>query len=225
MSTTLRHNRPLLFFGVMSIVVHTGLFADFLAHRSALIDTAGKSRQLTMHLRLQTATAPSAQRAARDDRAPVNTAPQRTRHAAEHSSPQVPAVKKEAAEVAPAQTPDSEHPAAAPRASTPSQEENYRQTVSRDLHNWLVQAIAAHFTYPAIARRHHWQGEVRIALRIEADGRVSHVDLVNSSGHAVLDQAALNSLANIARVPHATAWLRGRYFDMVIPIEYRLLDS
>ena len=225
MATTRRHNQPLLFFTVMSVVVHTGLLADFLAHRPPLIDAAGKASQITMHLHLRHATAAAQQRTVHDDSRPPNAVPARTKHTENRSAPPTHTIRKAAAEDAPARIQQSKHSAGPQTASAASRDENYRQAASHELHNWLVQAIAAHFTYPAIARRHHWQGKVRIALRIEADGRVSHIDLVNSSGHAVLDQAALNTLAKIARIPNATAWLRGHDFDMVIPIEYRLLDG
>lgn len=85
--------------------------------------------------------------------------------------------------------------------------------------------FARHFYYPYLAQRRNWQGEVRLGLRIEASGRLSHIHIVKSSGYAVLDQAALDSLKKVASIPDAGHWLRGNSFDTVLPVEYRLIDS
>src|SRR3569623_1826873 len=51
----------------------------------------------------------------------------------------------------------------------------------------LRDALAARFVYPALARREGWQGEGKVGVRVNADGRLSDIHLVASSGHAVLD--------------------------------------
>lgn len=45
--------------------------------------------------------------------------------------------------------------------------------------------------YPAIARRRGWQGTVIVAVTCDANGMVTTATVVRSSGHAVLDEAAL----------------------------------
>ena len=84
--------------------------------------------------------------------------------------------------------------------------------------------IAQKLSYPAIARRKGWQGIVRLELHIEADGRISDLHIDESSGYSVLDEAALLSL-QLANVPDAAQWLRGRAIDMIVPVEYRLIDG
>jgi protein TonB len=76
-----------------------------------------------------------------------------------------------------------------------------------------------------MARRNGWQGQVQVGLRVEADGRLSHVRIAHSSGYRLLDSAALATLNRINAVPKATGWLDGRHFDMVLPIDYRLIDG
>lgn len=49
-------------------------------------------------------------------------------------------------------------------------------------------------TYPAIARQRGWQGVVWVRVVIDREGRVSHVKVVKSSGHPVLDAAAVSAL-------------------------------
>lgn len=48
--------------------------------------------------------------------------------------------------------------------------------------------------YPAVARRRGWQGTVIVAVTCAADGRVTVAVVVRSSGHDVLDDAALAAI-------------------------------
>ena len=84
--------------------------------------------------------------------------------------------------------------------------------------------LAEHFRYPPLARRRGWEGTVRLGLRIEPDGRLTRVRVLAGSGYAVLDRAAARALERVGRVPEAAGWLGGRPFDMVLPVEYRLVS-
>jgi protein TonB len=48
--------------------------------------------------------------------------------------------------------------------------------------------------YPIEARRNKWEGTVLIRVEVSAAGRVISAAVVTSSGHAVLDTAALNAI-------------------------------
>jgi protein TonB len=98
-------------------------------------------------------------------------------------------------------------------------------TLTTRLAGQLRDALAPYFAYPMMARRHGWQGQVRVGLRVEADGHLSHVRIAHSSGYRLLDSAALATLNHINTVPQAAGWLEGRHFDMVLPIDYRLIDG
>ncbi len=89
----------------------------------------------------------------------------------------------------------------------------------------LLRLLGEHFTYPWIARRRGWEGEVRLALRVGAAGRVSDLRVVKTSGYAILDRAALRSARRIHAVPEAARWMRGRHLDIVVPVEYRLVNG
>jgi protein TonB len=97
--------------------------------------------------------------------------------------------------------------------------------LASQLEGQLRDALAPYFAYPMMARRNGWQGQVQVGLRVEADGRLSHVRIAHSSGYRLLDSAALATLSRINTVPKATGWLDGRHFDMVLPIDYRLIDG
>jgi len=89
----------------------------------------------------------------------------------------------------------------------------------------LLDALQPHFHYPLLARRRGWEGTVQVGLHVHADGRISHLHIVASSRHAVLDRAALDCLKRIGQLPGAMAWLDGHDSDIVLPIEYRLTDG
>lgn len=89
----------------------------------------------------------------------------------------------------------------------------------------LGEKLSEYFHYPRIARKKGWQGQVKLSLRIEGSGHFSNIQLHRSSGHPSLDSAALNSLQKAAYLPDAKSWLHGMHYDIVVPVEYHLIDS
>lgn len=89
----------------------------------------------------------------------------------------------------------------------------------------LQQALRSSFYYPRIARHRGWEGSVEVGLRVEADGNLSGVRILRTSGFAILDRAALASVGRIERLPEIVNWLGGRHIDMVLPVQYRLIDG
>jgi protein TonB len=78
-------------------------------------------------------------------------------------------------------------------------------------------------TYPAAARRRGQQGQVVVRAEVLADGRAARVEVMRSSGYALLDEAALVSVlewrfapAEIDGVPSAGA--------IEVPITFKLVD-
>lgn len=89
----------------------------------------------------------------------------------------------------------------------------------------LRKMFSANFTYPPLARRRGWEGEVRLGLRLEPDGRVTHIHIVKSSGFAILDKSALKTARGLGLAPAAARWLQGKWFDMILPVRYQLNDG
>ena len=89
----------------------------------------------------------------------------------------------------------------------------------------LLADLARHFDYPLVARARGWQGTVLLGLRVESNGRLENVHLERSSGYAVLDRSALNSLSRLGYLTEAVAWLNGRSLDMQLPVIYRLVEN
>jgi len=69
----------------------------------------------------------------------------------------------------------------------------YYDTLRRRLYESL--------TYPTMARRRSLSGTVVVDVEIDAFGKVGRVTLVNSSSHAPLDEAALDAVRAVSRVP------------------------
>jgi TonB family protein len=99
-----------------------------------------------------------------------------------------------------------------------------REESDRHLRNRVLQLVTQRLSYPAIARRKGWQGIVTLELHIEADGLISSLHVNATSGYPALDRAAVKAL-QLASIPGAGQWLHGRSIDMLVPVEYRLLDS
>ena len=97
------------------------------------------------------------------------------------------------------------------------------------LRNQLLGQLQTHLSrylvYPPLARQRGWQGTVLLGLRVEPNGHLEKIYVERSSGYAVLDHSALNSLNRIGHLAEASAWLNGRGMDMQLPVIYRLLDN
>jgi len=55
--------------------------------------------------------------------------------------------------------------------------------------------------YPKLARARGWEGTTLLELSIDADGRVANARVLTSSGHEVLDRAALAAVASWSFTP------------------------
>ena len=53
---------------------------------------------------------------------------------------------------------------------------------------------SVHPIYPRIAKKSGWEGTVLVRVTVEANGRASKVDVSRSSGHKVLDDAAVKAI-------------------------------
>ena len=76
--------------------------------------------------------------------------------------------------------------------------------------------LAAHVFYPAEAVAQGWEGEVRLLLTLDDRGNVKEVDLAASSGHPVLDQAAIRAARTMRRLPGVDR------HELILPVVFRL---
>lgn len=87
--------------------------------------------------------------------------------------------------------------------------------------DWLAQ----YRSYPLAARRARIEGVVQLRVTLLPDGRLVDVRIEHSSGHAVLDQAALDLLTHAAPLPGSYSSLRTAQIELQLPIVYRMRSS
>ncbi|MBX9961522.1 MAG: energy transducer TonB [Burkholderiales bacterium] len=76
--------------------------------------------------------------------------------------------------------------------------------------------------YPTEALKRGVEGRVLIVALIGTDGQVHGARLRQSSGHVVLDDAALEKVLTARGLPDPPEMLRGREFTMEVPIIFRI---
>lgn len=84
--------------------------------------------------------------------------------------------------------------------------------------------FARYFYYPAIARERGWEGRVVVGFSLQADGHLEKIYIARSSGYHVLDESARDTLGKVGAIAEGRQWLKGRGFDLQLPVIYRLLD-
>jgi len=116
--------------------------------------------------------------------------------------------------------------AAAPRAAATAGTSGGAHRLDPDLRalirNRLRRELSARFRYPRVARRRGWEGRVVLGLRLAPDGRLHRPRVVHSSGHGVLDRAALEAVAGTGTLDWAPPLLQGVALDLDLPVIYRL---
>lgn len=78
--------------------------------------------------------------------------------------------------------------------------------------------------YPTLARRRGWEGTVQLSVLVLENGRVGNISVAKSSGHPILDEAALKAVARYQFVPglqgNKTVSMR-----VQVPVHFRLQSS
>lgn len=72
--------------------------------------------------------------------------------------------------------------------------------------------------YPIRARQEGRQGQVDLLYRVTSEGRIAEIQIVKSSGHSDLDEAAIKAIAKYRYVPGQEGWARH-------PIVFKLNDK
>jgi protein TonB len=76
-----------------------------------------------------------------------------------------------------------------PVRSTPAPQRDY---------GWLAETLRDRIEelkrYPPMARINNWQGKVVLKFVVKEDGTVENLEVVQSSGHAVLDEEAMETI-------------------------------
>jgi|OpeIllAssembly_1097287.scaffolds.fasta_scaffold114625_2 TonB family protein len=111
-----------------------------------------------------------------------------------------------------------------PAAATPSRianDEGQNADASNRVRAQVISELARHFRYPSLARQRGWEGRVLLGFRVDTDGRLRLQRVLHTSGFAVLDQAALDSLRQVERVTDTGS----AQLDLRVSVLYHLTDS
>ncbi|HZO00479.1 MAG TPA: energy transducer TonB [Burkholderiales bacterium] len=136
-------------------------------------------------------------------------------------APPAPAPPVAAVEPQPAPAAPSAQSPAPPAPQSPAQAP---EALSRDQYRvQLIDEARRHKRYPPLARENNWQGDVRVAVAIAANGRPT-VTLRGSSGYEVLDRQALEMFTQAARAVPIPPALRGKEFALEVRAVYGLED-
>ncbi|HXF07626.1 MAG TPA: energy transducer TonB [Candidatus Acidoferrales bacterium] len=92
-----------------------------------------------------------------------------------------------------------------------------------DLQRRIRHDFTRHFRYPPLARRHGWEGAVRLRYDVTPQGRVINVRLLASSGHPVLDRDAEQTLSGLPPLA-AAAWAEP-VEALELAVHYRLTEG
>lgn len=90
----------------------------------------------------------------------------------------------------------------------------YRQRVAR--------VVSRSRQYPRAASRAHIEGRVVIALVVDGTGSIVKASIHQTSGHRILDQAALKAIQKLGRLPAPPAELFWTTRALHVPFVYRL---
>jgi protein TonB len=106
-----------------------------------------------------------------------------------------------------------------------SEHRNQDQQLGARIQKQLRLKIAFHSYYPGMAIRNAWEGRVKLGIRVQANGDLTDIHVIDSSGYRILDTAAVKSVRHIAALPEASPWLQGQSIDVILPVIYKLTDS
>ncbi len=120
-------------------------------------------------------------------------------------------------------TPPAEQETAAVQSSAPSfQATDSRETLGAIYHkknfNYIKDGIQQNVIYPRQARMMGWQGRVILSFTINADGRVEGITVKESSGFALLDKKAIETVRKAAPFPSPPVPA-----ELTIPIVFNLV--
>lgn len=89
----------------------------------------------------------------------------------------------------------------------------------------LASAARRFKRYPALARERGWEGTVEVAIRFASALPAPDVVVVRSSGHDLLDDQAVQMMAQAARATTLPEGLRERDLEIPLPVKFSLDEA
>lgn len=111
------------------------------------------------------------------------------------------------------------------RTETPPERASDNQETQQALLVYIQGEISKHFSYPRLARQRGWQGQVMLGFNVNKHGNIDKVHVRQSSGFAILDQAAKRSLSQVKFVTGKDRFIDRSWSGLQLPVIYRLQES
>jgi protein TonB len=89
----------------------------------------------------------------------------------------------------------------------------------------LQSQLNRYLSYPLLARRRGWQGEVMVAFDINVIGQLHNVRLTHSSGFSVLDHSAVTAINKLQQISLPDTLGRLQAMELQLPVRYQLHEG
>lgn len=86
----------------------------------------------------------------------------------------------------------------------------------------LLRGIQSQTEYPRRALQRNQEGEVRVSVIINREGRVISIEVLEESRHGLLNRAALDAIERAAPFPEVPSAIQGRYYEFAVPFNFIL---
>lgn len=124
--------------------------------------------------------------------------------------------------LAPSASPERKVPAGVPMAGESALRDGVPPDAMRQYRIDLAVAARRFRHYPAAARARGWEGVAEVVVLVRADTASPRARLLRSTGHDLLDEAAIEMLVRAAAETPLPDSLRGRSFEVPMPIRFSL---
>lgn len=96
----------------------------------------------------------------------------------------------------------------------PTTEQDYLQSIQQVIENYRI--------YPEEAKKHNnATGTVKVKFRINKDGRIDKMDIIESSSSEILDIAGIELLKKIERFQPIPSFIKKEFMDIILDINYK----
>lgn len=96
--------------------------------------------------------------------------------------------------------------------------EDTQQRYRDDHFTSIRELITKQLVYPPLARRMSWSGKVVVAFTIAKDGSAGEIRIKKTSGFAILDKSAIETIRRVALFPRPPAQT-----EIVVPINFEMV--
>ncbi|WP_347330830.1 TonB family protein [Marinimicrobium locisalis] len=88
----------------------------------------------------------------------------------------------------------------------------------------LMRTILRNTAYPRRALQRGQEGEIRVAVVIERDGKITSMEMLEESSHALLNREAERAIRESAPFPEVPEAIRGENYEFSVPFTFVLPD-